>query len=696
MSPPPAISRLPPGRGLDYDKLRSDALQFVQETAGATWTDFNEHDPGVTTLELLCFSLTELSYRATFPVTDILAGPDGIIDTRRQALYIPRRILPGEPSTINDYRKLLVDRVPGLGNAWFVPAATPQAVNGLYDILLYAPDADDCVCEGEPPNPLLTQALGVYARHRALCEDVRRATLLRPLRTIVAATAEIDRCDEPEAIAAELLYRAGKFLAPELRRRPIAEFMEQGVATSRIFEGPLLRNGFIADSELGAKAERIDSTELISVMASCPGVLSVNELTVRIGRRIYRAPDTIDVPRSQILRLDPGLDAKVFPIKLTRHGSLCRLDPNRVRQELTRRWRNHRRTYPLARDYQQAIAMPRGRHRDLGDYSSIQALYPETYGVGPRGLSADALPLRRAQARQLKGYLLVFEQLLADYLAQLAHARDLLSIQPSPDRSYFGQSLAAVIPDAGELLIDPQAIDTLRHDGDRWIDRRNRFLDLLLALYAEDASTALPNLGCNTDPGDHGEKTIEAKLGLLNQLAKATRIRGRGFDYLAETAARNVAGMEIKSRLQLEIKPAGDPAAAAAGEPTRKLYLVEHVLLRTARYLRGESIGLDLFDYAFTVSAVLHIPDAQGKDPGFRRQAATLLRANTPAHIVLLTRFLDAARLSEFEDLHAAWCAALQSRDPRDIVRNSVQLRNFLAQCPAEEDIVHAGGGAPS
>ena len=65
--------------------------------------------------------------RAAFPVTDILAGPDGTIDTRRQALHIPRRILPGEPATINDYRKLLVDRVPGLGNVWFVPAATPLA-----------------------------------------------------------------------------------------------------------------------------------------------------------------------------------------------------------------------------------------------------------------------------------------------------------------------------------------------------------------------------------------------------------------------------------------------------------------------------------------------------------------------------------------------------------------------------------------
>jgi hypothetical protein len=694
MSTPQVISRLPKGRGLDYAELRTNALGFVQEMAGKIWTDYNEHDPGVTTLELLCYALTELSYRATLPIADILAGPDGNIDTRRQALHNPRRILPSEPATINDYRRLLVDRVPGLGNVWFLPVDASQTVNGLYDVLLYAPDADACACEGEPPDPLLAQALGVYARHRALCEDVRRVTLIRPVRTMLTATVEIDGREAPESIAAELLYRAGQFLAPELRRRPLAKLMADGTATSRIFEGPLLRNGFISDSELGAKAERIDCTQLISTMAACPGVLSVNELKVRVGRQFYGAADMIEVSSRQVLKLDPRFDAKTFPIRLMRHGCLCRLDPNRVRQELAGRWRNHRRVYPLTRDYLEAFSMPRGRYHDLAHYSSIRTLYPGTYGIGPGGMPADAPPLRRAQAKQLQGYLLVFEQLLADYLAQLAHARDLLSVQPI-DRSYFGQSLAAAIPDLGELLIEPQGIDALRRDGDRWIEQRNRFLDLLLSLYAEDVPADISAACSGADT--HGEELVETKLALLGKLAEVTRIRGRGFDYLAEASARNVAGLEIKSRLQLNVEP--------ADAPMRKLYVVEHLLLRSARQLRGAGFGLDRFDYAFTVSAVIHVSDAQGKDqgkdqgqdPGFRRRAAAVLRANTPAHIAVLPRFLNAEQLRDFEAVYKDWCDALRSRDPWGIVRRSVQLRDFLAQCPPEqEDIAHAGGGAPS
>jgi hypothetical protein len=74
-----------------------------------------------------------------------------------------------------------------------------------------------------------------------------------------------------------------------------------------------------------------------------------------------------------------------------------------------------------------------------------------------------------------------------------------------------------------------------------------------------------------------------------------------------------------------------------------------------------------------------------------------VLRANTPAHIAVLPRFLNAEQLRDFEAVYKDWCDALRSRDPWDIVRRSVQLRDFLAQCPPEqEDIADADGGAPS
>ena len=63
MSVPPTIPRRPADPSLSYDTLRAAALQVIETTASDDWTDFNEHDPGITTLELLCYAVTELGYQ---------------------------------------------------------------------------------------------------------------------------------------------------------------------------------------------------------------------------------------------------------------------------------------------------------------------------------------------------------------------------------------------------------------------------------------------------------------------------------------------------------------------------------------------------------------------------------------------------------------------------------------------------------
>lgn len=670
MSVPPVISRQPADPGLAYDALRADALSVIETSASNSWTDFNEHDPGVTTLELLCYAVTELGYRTAFPVADLLAGPHGAVDLRRQALQPPRRILPAAPVTINDYRKLLLDRVPGLANLWLEPVNTPQAVAGLYDIVLHAPDVEGCRCEGAPPDPRLRQVLGIFVRHRALCEDIRHVRLLQPVRATLSATADIAGHDEPEAIAADLIYRAGQFLAPEIRRRPLADRLAAGLTTSQIFDGPLLRNGFVDDADLQPRGRRIDMTRLIRAMAESQGVSGISDLALRIGRQTFGPTDIVPVDDTDILRLDPTLDAKAFPIRLIRHGHPCRLDANRVRQELAKRWRSHRRPHPLARDYHQAFAAPRGRRHDLAHYASIRGLYPETYGIGVRGLPADASPLRQAQARQLKGYLLVFEQLLADYLAQLAHARDLLSAEPTLTQTYAGQSLSAAIPDLADLLPTPEAIDRLRRQSDPGAARRSRFLDVLLALYAADAPAGQHTI--DGHPLERDDGLVAARLDVLNGVARTSRDRGLGIDYLAEAGSRKQAGL-ARGLSHLH------------GQP-HTLHVIEHILLRPARRLRGSGTAPPTFDYAFTVSVVLHFPEPDHPDDDIRRQFVALLRDRTPAHIALRVHQLTASQMQSFTPRHTAWRAALRSRDPWAIVRNCVRLRDALVELQSRND----------
>lgn len=559
-------SETPVNKGLDYAYLKAEGTNLVQQLAGQIWTDYNEHDPGVTALEQLCYALTELSYRSELPLEDLLINkPGGRINTRKQALFIPRRILPCNPLTINDYRKLIVDRVPGVENVWLTPytnRAAPDYVNGLYDVFLYVPGVDP-PCEPDNVDETCKKTLRVYCRHRNLCEDVHSITILQPLRTVVSADVSIGESAAPEAILAGLFFNIGNFIAPELRREPLKSLMARGEPVDRIFNGPLLKNGFIDSSQLQPKAAAIVLQEVIRTMVRSPGVTSVRNVSITAGGRTIRGgSESIPVPESNIPQLDtqPKPDG-AFTIRLFKNGIEYKPKPARVKRELDKLWAEYRRTYELAPQYEEFFAVPQGTYRDVRRYYSVQNQFPNVYGINAYGLPSGAPPVRQAQAKQFKGYLLAFEQLLADFFAQLAHARDLYSIRYSLRHTYFFQYLYKSVPGVEPLLKEDykSGLKDIVQGSDPFVERRNRFLGFLLALYAEslDASSISdPNIQASENE-DGGERLMNARLELLHHLVGSTHNRGRGFDYLAPPLPRNIAGMEIKSRIQLGMPVAG-------------------------------------------------------------------------------------------------------------------------------------------
>lgn len=570
MATAPVISPNPPqNKGLDYAYLRSEGVRLVQQLSGSTWTDYNEHDPGVTTLEQLCYALTELSYRAELPMADILGDPEtGEIDTRLHGLYTARRILPCNPVICQDYRKLLVDRVPGVANAWMyprIPGIGSREVNGIYDIVVYAPNLPDDHrhepdCGPRPPSPerrrLLRRVRRVYNRHRNLCEDLRRIHILEPLRTLVHADVAVKGAAPVEKTLAKIFFGIGALIAPELRRQPLSALIDAGESPDRIFNGPLLRRGFIDDAELQPPIASMPVNEILAVIAQTAGVASVKEIEVRAGHSdtVYGLNSSIAVPHGRILRLDttPAAAGKRFSIRLLRNGVACSPDPDAVRRELNLLWIAYRRSYPLAAQYSEYFGIPNGRKCNLERYYSIQNQYPPVYGIGSYGLPVDATPERRGQAKQLKGYLLAFEQLMADYLAQLAHARNLFSTHPDPWRTCYCQSLAKSVPDVEPLLRRDyfEGLNSLVASEDAMLDRRDHFAQYLLSLYASELDAISDDSQCRSTRRSRW-RLLRARLELLRVLVPATRRRGTGFDYRAEPSPINIAGMELKCRIEM-------------------------------------------------------------------------------------------------------------------------------------------------
>ena len=73
MAKPVSITTAPPPPAKNFNFLRRQGINEIARLAEDTWTDHNSHDPGITMLEQLCFLLTDLGYRLSFPMRDLLA-----------------------------------------------------------------------------------------------------------------------------------------------------------------------------------------------------------------------------------------------------------------------------------------------------------------------------------------------------------------------------------------------------------------------------------------------------------------------------------------------------------------------------------------------------------------------------------------------------------------------------------------------
>ena len=91
----------------DYERIYREGIDILQILSGANWTDYNEHDPGVTVLENISYALTNLSYKADLPMKDILRSAKGdTISSGDNAFFVPSEILTTAPITTIDHPKL--------------------------------------------------------------------------------------------------------------------------------------------------------------------------------------------------------------------------------------------------------------------------------------------------------------------------------------------------------------------------------------------------------------------------------------------------------------------------------------------------------------------------------------------------------------------------------------------------------------
>jgi uncharacterized protein len=542
--------------GQDNQALFAAGLEQIRRIAYNVWTDHNVHDPGITTLEMLGYALTDLSYRALMPIQDLLASETDNAAQMKAQFVTARDILTTRPVTAADYRKLLID-LNGVKNAWVRPTTrtfyadtvagellwtAPPGVTGivevdlkgLYEVLI---DFNDDIVATAARNAILANAKQVLEDNRNLCEDFVTFDRVDTQMFVLCAELEIAPDADTARVQADILFQVQEYLAPPVNQYSLDEMLarthEDGTpyGAEDIFNGPKLEHGFIDDAELEEAdlREEIRLSDVISIIMDIEGVRAVRDIVID--------PSGAAAPPANKWRM---------PVD---SGKKALLDRDQSRLVFYKRNMPSLADHTKANDYWNELAaaavakdeteveydfdVPPGRYQHPATYYSFQNHFPQVYGLSDVGLVGVADDRRQVLAYQLKGYLLFFDQLMADYFAQLSRVRDLFSLDPdTPDlqRTYYHQVVDSFKDYAkiyrGANVLD--AIDAL-DDADVRIDRRNRFLDHLIARVAESFTEFAQIM--HTEFGLSSEAMISYKSRFLQDYARLSSERGLAYNY---------------------------------------------------------------------------------------------------------------------------------------------------------------------
>jgi hypothetical protein len=545
-------------KNMDYDYLRKEGIRYAQALSGDIWTDYNEHDPGITILEQLCYALTELGYKTNFNIEVFLK--ESFKKKGNHTFFEADEIFPCQPYTITDYRKHIIYNIPEVKNVWLSPS-TSNIVRGLYNVKLQLTDVDRNTTE-----KVKNKVRNLLNDSRNLCEDIDSIEVLQANKIKLTATVEIDTAFMGEEILAQVMFELDAFINPSIKRYTLKQLLDEGKTYSEIFDGAAPKNGFIKDTDLKPLTTEIYTSRLSKIIIGIEGVLGVSDMVIfKDDVKVQGDLIAIDGNMFPILDIDLNIrEDQEDPISIIRNGLNYNIDYSTTNHILTTLESDQDSYYESVIDMSHEFETPNFSLAEFENYFSIQNHFPEIYGVGALGVSARAMLNKQGYAKQLKAYLLVFEQLMANYLTQLANVQQLFSLEEGLKTTYFYQKLTEQnVPNLNEIMVSQDTMEAelqkinLRYE--RFDERRAKFLDHLLARFNEQFPTQrLLNNYKNILPQEYQEtvkhEILQNKIDFLRNYVQISRERGRGFNYLKLMGKHNLSGLSQRLSYLLNIK----------------------------------------------------------------------------------------------------------------------------------------------
>lgn len=551
---------------LDFSFLRKEGISYLESFGGKLWTDFNSHDPGVTILEMLCYAITDLGMRMNTPLEDLLASKNPDLSLQAQ-FYKASEILPSKPVNELDYRKLFID-IKGVKNCWLriydkqvhvdcknnklaykkftniLPEFQKKfKLKGLYTLLV---DLEEGYSD-----ELFSTIKTIYHQNRNLCEDLIEVKQVEEQPIAICANVDVLPEADEEKIYATILFEIENYLSPSLQVYSVQQMLDKEYTTDEIFDGPILKNGFIDNEELkdADLRKEVRLSDIMKLIMSVEGVKLIKDISVGFCDESLTQENKwvvcIDKDKKPVL-----CDKSSFNFS---KGFLpLNLNYERVNTYLEQLKEDEKEAQKIA-DADKDLPLPKGNVVASNEYTTIQNDFPDTYGIGQEGLSVHVTNERKSKAKQLKGYLTFFDQILATYFKHLSEVGTLLSVSGEEKRTYFTQAIKDIkdfesIANEYPESSDAELTKLLLSQFDNNIERRNSILDHLLARFAErfgEYTFIMKALyGTATD-----EIVLSNKEAFLKDYKVISSDRGLAFNYYKQSeeglwGTNNVSGFQ--------------------------------------------------------------------------------------------------------------------------------------------------------
>lgn len=395
------ISRKKSDVEFDFDTLRLEAIDHLQKLCGSNWTNFNIHDPGVTILEQIVFTLSEMGYKTSFGIEDYLANDNGAIDYESQGMVLPEKILPSAPVTENDFAKALYLNIPEISNI------EVKANEFKYNITIVPIGSEDKKLE----ESIKQRVRKFWEENHNLCDILDGIEIKWKKNCYLDGKIVISTTVPVEDTLKEIYKVAASFLSSKVHSQSYTEAVKKQTL-DEVFEGPLSCDGLLDTKNFDSGNSKISYTELTDKILEIPGVLKVLD-----GKLTFKATvstengsekmETIDNRSSVNLDIAAGLHPSFYLISENQKIEIQKYI-KRLKKFVQNSNAYHNNSKTIEELREDLPKLPSGKKKDISSISPIIDLFPAVYKD-------------QNNIQQLQNFLSPIEKLFNEFLEKISN-----------------------------------------------------------------------------------------------------------------------------------------------------------------------------------------------------------------------------------------------------------------------------------